>query len=94
VPAAGNTSSNSPLDFFEKSIRLIEESRGPLPDLKIDELLEFSEAEMGRIFDALQKSYPENHWAVARTSFRHVIEAAMQLVRSHRERAFFITLYS
>jgi len=76
----GNNEPNNPLDFFERSIRSIEESSGPIPDLQIDRLLRFGDVETERLFDALRKIYPDGHWAVNHSNFQHTIEKAMQLL--------------
>jgi hypothetical protein len=73
------TSAN-PLDFFERSIRSKEEHDGPIPDLEIDALLGFGDPESARLFEALSGYYPAGHWALDRSSFRHAIEKAMQLL--------------
>ncbi|HEY4847850.1 MAG TPA: hypothetical protein VIH87_08675 [Methylocella sp.] len=72
--------SNNPLDFFERSIRPIEESSGPIPDLQIDKLLGFSDSEGDRLYSALTDRYPAGHWALDQLRFRYSTEKAMQLL--------------
>src|ERR1700730_14385713 len=62
VQTVGSNMSNNPLDFFERSIRPIEESSGPIPDLQIDKLLGFSDSEGDRLYSALTDRYPAGPW--------------------------------
>lgn len=72
--------SGDPLDFFERSIRRIEESSAPIPDLRIDSLYRFHEADYGRLCTALNERYPSGHWARDRSNFKYAIEQAIQLL--------------
>lgn len=77
---AGSSMLSDPFEVFEQTIRPIEESAGPLPNLDVDKLLGFQVADTDRIFEALQENYPEGHWAVDRSRFSGAIEEAMQLL--------------
>lgn len=72
--------SSDPLDFFERSIRSIEESSGPVPNLRIDRLLGFSDSDGNRLFLALTDRYPTGHWALDQSKFGSAIEKAIQLL--------------
>ena len=80
VRDAGNIMSSDPLELFERAIRPVEESSGPIPNLRVDKLLGFSDSENDRLLSALAKFYSAGHWASNPSSFNCAIEKAIQLL--------------
>lgn len=72
--------SSEVLDFFERSIRPVEESSGPTPEIQIDRLLRFTNADGDRVFAALRERLPLEHWASDGRNFQSITEGAIQLL--------------
>ena len=80
VRGLGNNMLSDPLEFFERTVRSVEESAGPVSDIQVDKLLMFSESEGDRLLSALTDFYPPGHWAAEQSNFDYIAERAMQLL--------------